>query len=461
MDSCESSSVLAKVVERGFCIGCGVCAAVCPSHRLDMQFNTFGEYIPVVRDGLSCSPNCQACLAVCPLSDGSPNEDDLGCELFAQTAEMKHVSPVGYYLDSLAGFSRVEGHRVNGASGGLVTWTLETLLESGAVDRAICVTSTPGQRPLFRPKVCSQPAEIRRCSGSCYYPVEFSRVLREVLTVEARYAIVTLPCVAKALRLAAKRNRALSRRIRYVLGLTCGQSKSAFFAEYACALAGGDPAGLKEVQFRVKDPQRSASDHGIQLTWAQDGTSKCTKTIFWGEGPGRAWSKRYFTPAACNYCDDVFAETADASFMDAWLPSYVSDSAGTSIVVIRHPALRSLFADGVRAGTLQADPISVDLAIESQRSAIRAKGETLRKRLHLAKRREEWVPSSRMLVQGRIPLKRLIGTWLELKGAHVSRVAFAQDKQAAAHMRVFRRRMRMWQSLEWMLSRCYRLAHRV
>lgn len=222
MDSCESSSVLTKVVERGYCIGCGVCVAICPSQTLDMQFNTFGEYIPVVRDGASCSPNCQACLAVCPFSDGSPNEDDLGRELFAQTAEMKHVSPAGYYLDSLAGFSRVEGHRANGASGRLVTWTLETLLESGAVDRAICVMPTPGQPPLFRPKVCSRPAEIRMCSGSCYYPVEFSRVLQEVLTVEARYAIVTLPCVAKALRLAAKRNRTLSHRIRYVLGLTCG-----------------------------------------------------------------------------------------------------------------------------------------------------------------------------------------------------------------------------------------------
>lgn len=212
--------------------------------------------------------------------------------------------------------------------------------------------------------------------------------------------------LAKALRLAAKRNRTLSHRICYVLGLTCGQSKSAFFAEYVCALAGGDPAGLKEVQFRGKDPQRLASDHGIRLTWAQDGMGKRTKTIFWGEGPGRAGAKRYFTPAACNYCDDVFAETADASFMDAWLPSYVSDSAGTSIVVIRHPALRLLFADGVRAGTLQADPISVDLVIESQHSAIRVKGETLRKRLYLAKCRKAWVPRSRMLVQGRIPLKK-------------------------------------------------------
>jgi coenzyme F420-reducing hydrogenase beta subunit len=374
---------------------------------------------------------------------------------------MKHVASAGYHLDCLVGFSRVEGHRANGASGGLVTWTLEMLLEKGVIDRAICVASTPGQPPLFRSKVCSRSVEIRECSGSSYYPVEFSRVLHEVLTVEARYAIVALPCVAKALRLAARKNKTLGDRICYVLGLTCGQSKSAFFTEYTCALAGGDPAGLEEVRFRIKDPQRSARDHGIQLTWTQDGVDRHTRTIFWEEGPGRAWSKRYFTPEACNYCDDVFAETADASFMDAWLPPYVSDSAGTSIVVIRHPILRSLFAEGVQAGTLQAAPISVDAAIESQRSARRAKGETLRKRLYLAKRRKERVPCCRTPVQGRMPLRKLVGTWLELKGTHASRVAFAEDMEAAARMRVFGKRMRLWRSLESVLSACHRLANLV
>ena len=117
MDPYESTSVLTEVVEPGFCIGCGVCAAVCPSRGLDMQFNAFGEYIPVARDNASCPPSCQVCMTVCPFSDGSANEDDLSRELFGQTPEMKHVASAGYHLDCLVGSSRIEGHRTNGASG--------------------------------------------------------------------------------------------------------------------------------------------------------------------------------------------------------------------------------------------------------------------------------------------------------------------------------------------------------
>lgn len=33
-------------------------------------------------------------------------------------------------------------------------------------------------------------------------------------------------------------------------------------------------------------------------------------------------------PRACNYCDDVFAECADVTCMDAWLPEYSQDHRG-------------------------------------------------------------------------------------------------------------------------------------
>ena len=36
---------------------------------------------------------------------------------------------------------------------------------------------------------------------------------------------------------------------------------------------------------------------------------------------------------ACEFCDDVVGETADMSVGDAWLPGYVSDWRGTSVVV--------------------------------------------------------------------------------------------------------------------------------
>ena len=47
--------------------------------------------------------------------------------------------------------------------------------------------------------------------------------------------------------------------------------------------------------------------------------------------PYHLWHYQYFKHNACNFCDDVFGETADITFMDAWLPEYVRDYKGTSL----------------------------------------------------------------------------------------------------------------------------------
>ncbi len=447
--------VLAEVVERAYCAGCGVCAAVCPSERLSMQFNSFGEYVPVAGTENSCGSHCRACLSVCPFSASLPKEDEIGRERFAGTAGIRHDPCVGYYLDSFAGSSHIHDHWVNGASGGLTTWMLETLFQMDEIDGAVCVTPTPGEPTLFRAAVCRGPEEVRRCSKSCYYPIEFSRVLREVLTVDGRYAVVALPCVAKALRMAAGQNGTLSHRVRYILGLICGQTRSVFFSEYLCALAGGDPAQTKAIQFRIKDSHRPASDHGIRIEWGKGEQASETRLLSWSEGPGRVWSQGYFTLNACRYCDDVFAELADASFMDAWLPQYVSDPRGTSLVVVRHPTLRSVLEAGVRTGVIGLHPVSVEAVAASQRRAIRVKRSDLAVRLYLAQWAHRWTPPKRVTTGRRPPIHEMLRVWLDVQSGQASRVAFAEQKRVGWSAEGFTRRMRVWRVLGLILQRAH------
>ena len=68
------------------------------------------------------------------------------------------------------------------------------------------------------------------------------------------------------------------------------------------------------------------------------------------------WAFGAFQPAACNSCDDVFAETADVVFGDAWLPQYTDDWRGTNVVVTRSPEADRILADGVRDGTSSSSP---------------------------------------------------------------------------------------------------------
>jgi len=104
------------------------------------------------------------------------------------------------------------------------------------------------------------------------------------------------------------------------------------------------------------------------------------RRIFWNEGNAEAWTNRWFTPEACNYCDDVFAECADVTCMDAWLPEYSRDSRGTNLVLVRSPAVREVLE---RGQGISLDPIPLDRVVQSQAGVVAVKREHLAYRLYL------------------------------------------------------------------------------
>ena len=388
-------NVCDQVVKSDLCIGCGLCAAVCPRDHLRMAFDSQGQYGPLATSA-PCAESCRLCLGICPFSDEGEDEDALAAELYAGDAEIKHKRATGYYRHSYVGFSQVDGQRAHGSSGGLATWLLDTLLDEGCIDYALCVTPVSGEGRLFGYTMCSSATEVRACGRSCYYPVEASRVIRQVLEREGRYAITALPCVAKAIRRAQQRLPKLRERIRYVVGLVCGQGKSAFFCEYACALGGGDPHGLQGVTFRIKDTTRPASDFGMRFLCSTDSGHRHEGVVFWKGHLGRVWGDRCFTPNACNFCDDVYAECADVTFMDAWLSRYSRDPAGHSLVLVRDRTLDDRFRRELdRPDALSLAPIPIGDVIKSQLGVIRAKRSDLGRRLAWARAAGKPVPRKR------------------------------------------------------------------
>jgi coenzyme F420 hydrogenase subunit beta len=388
-------NVCELVVPNDLCIGCGVCAGICPVNVLTMRFDEFGAYVPVEEEE-GCLPKCDLCLRACPFTDQEDDEDTLAQVAFGQTAEIQHTPELGYYLDTYIGYSRVDGHRENGASGGLATWFLETLLTRDMVDKVICVTPYPGNpQRLFRFAVLDSVEAVRKASRSCYYPVEMSEVIRHVLSHDGRYAITGLPCFLKGLRLAMRKNRRLRHRIIAMGGLVCGQTKTRFFVEYLCALCGGDPADLVEVQFRLKDSDRSAKDYAHRFIW-KNHEQLISRKIYWSEGIQKVWTHDYFKPNACNFCDDVFAETADVVFMDAWLPQYSQDPRGHSLVINRREDFKPIWDDVASSNEISLQPIAADLVIRSQSGQLHHKRELLSYRLFRAKRAERRVPRKRV-----------------------------------------------------------------
>jgi len=208
---------------------------------------------------------------------------------------------------------------------------------------------------------------------------------------DVRYAVIGLPCVLKGLHLAMEIKPRLRRRIVYTLGLICGHLPNRFYTEYLAHLSGVGVDKLAAVQYRAKEKTVCAGNFKFQAI-SKDGSSGVDIPFLkisdiWGDG--------YFQVNACNYCDDIFSELADASFMDAWLPEYEHDPRGHSLIVVRHHALLPILHEGTSAGACCLQLLPISRITDSQPGVIENKRELLGARLFAARLRGEKVPDKR------------------------------------------------------------------
>ncbi len=384
--------------DKRLCIGCGVCAGVCPRGKIEIAFGDDGCY-RAIRAEQACSESCGLCERVCPFFFTGHDEDSIGKALYGDQPGVRHSLECGYYSSCSSGYCSDVEQRLNSASGGLASAFLKRLLADGVVDKAVCVTRCPGSTPLFRYSIIDKVSDLGKAAKSAYYPVELSAILREVTRSDAKYALVCLPCVAKALRLAQMQVPVLREKIAVIVGLVCGHGVSSQFAEFAGELAGAPNGAISEVVFRTKTPSLPASELGTLVRWrsADDGAEEAT--VYWSSGLGEAWSGHWFTPEACLYCDDVFAECADVVFMDAWLPEFANDYRGTSLLVVRSQLARSVFEAAANAGEIALRDCEMGRVIESQEEVIAFKREGMAHRLWRASRGGLSVPEKRVVAR--------------------------------------------------------------
>lgn len=367
-------NVCTSIVAKDLCIGCGVCAGTCPAGNLKMGWNSFGQLVPA--DQEKCLPNCRRCLDVCPFHDHEENEDTLAATQFGSIEGIQHTPETGYYLGAFVGHAN-GGYRDSGASGGLASWFLSSLLEQDLADYVICVGANPDPNRLFTYQVYDNPEDVRRAAKSKYYPVEISEAVTRILQRDGRYAIVGLPCTLKALRLAANAVPRLKARIVCLSGLVCGQNKTRSYTDYLIAKAGANKSQVTAVDFRGK---RAAPPAQLifRVSEGKDGT---TRELGWAEACRDVWVSGMFTPRSCLFCDDIFAETADIAFMDAWLPEY---KANTSIALVRSRSALKVILAARNDGAVSLQPIAIDRVIASQAGVIEEKRMLLSYRLAIA-----------------------------------------------------------------------------
>lgn len=372
--------------EATYCIGCGACAYLDPAFRIVRNEDGCNQALFLSAGEKHDDSVSKVCPFACAI-----NEDLIGMELFADQKGIHHDQNLGYWLNAYIGYVSEDGWRSRGGSGGMVSWMAAKMLEDGLVDAVVHVKDGPDPERMYTYQISHTVKELEEGAKSKYYPIEMSDALTFIREHEGRYLFIGIPCFVKAVRLLCREDRILSDRIKYCLGLVCGHLKSDFFEKSEAWEAGVPLADIKRVDFRHKTHGSPASDYAIEVL-RNDGGSPVVKRT--AELSTTNWGLGYFKYNACDYCDDVLAETADIAFGDAWLPEYVGDEEGCNVIVVRNQELQALLERHKKELVLH-DSDSAEV-YRSQAAGFRHRRQGLSYRLYVHKQRGEWTPTKRV-----------------------------------------------------------------
>jgi coenzyme F420 hydrogenase subunit beta len=386
---------LERIIKNGYGVKSGVYSLIDP--RIEMKIDERGEYQPVF-SGLETEVTYENLLKVDMMSDYSPDEDQIAQQLFSRVKGIKRDPIIGYYSGLFIGHVAENDFRKNGSSGGITSWILVELLKQKKIDGVIHVQEVnPGKNNgiLFKYVISRSEKDIKKGAKSRYYPMEMSEVLKIVKSRPGKYAIVGIPEFIMELRLLALVNEVIRDRIKYTIGLICGHQKTANYAEALAWQQGIEPGNLKRINFRVKQPQSTASNYLHKMTGIIDGKKvhimRGNSQLFAGY-----WPFGFFKSKFSDFSDNVFNEVADVVLGDAWLSEYESDGMGNNVVIIRNDEIGKLITSGVTRSALMLNDARKDQIINSQLGLVHHARDELPFRLFSEKIKLKWVPKKRV-----------------------------------------------------------------
>ncbi len=377
-NSIKYDFTITDVLKREMCIGCGACNIITDG-KVKIERNSYGIFEANLNDIENLNEkDFNLANSVCPFSNKalSENQLDVPNEIYKS---LPYNENIGRYDAIFTAKKQNEEELLKSSSGGMTSWLIQKLFKENKIDAVIHV-GKGNNDTLFEYKISYSLQEAERSKKSAYYSISLNDVLKKVKEKNnLKYAIVGLPCMIKATRLLAEKDINIKNSIFYYLGLVCGHLKSSFFAEANAWQCGVHPEDLNSVDFRVKNKSNPASRYdfsAISKATAKTFTKKNSSLV------GGSWGYGGFQPNACNYCDDVFSETADIVFADAWLNEYTQDWSGTNLVISRNQELSSFFNNGLEKNEIKVKNVTIKDAIKSQAGGLRHRKDGLKIRLY-------------------------------------------------------------------------------
>lgn len=353
---------LTDVTDWRLCVGCGLCAYVCPEKKVRLV-NIVNEGIRPVVEADGCSIDCD-CVRACPVvaSDFSSSSED--------NSFTRKWGPV---LEIWEGYACDPEIRFKGSSGGALTAIGAYCLERLGMAGVLHIGQDPEDPVSNRTFLSGTREDLLERAGSRYAPASVCDRLDLVENASSSCVVIGRPVEMAALRNAEKIRPRLASRVGLALSFFCAESPA---TEGTLALLnkhGVHRSDLKELRYRG-------------LGWPGNFTG-----IVEGESSPRfkvpyrqAWAfLQAYRPWSVHMWPDNTGELADISCGDPWYEQPDGKNPGFSLVVVRTEQGRAILHGAIRDGYLSLKPAERWKLEKSQGGLIQKKGSVWGRRLAL------------------------------------------------------------------------------
>ncbi|MCK5508624.1 MAG: Coenzyme F420 hydrogenase/dehydrogenase, beta subunit C-terminal domain [Desulfobacterales bacterium] len=287
---------IAKVINKHYCLGCGLCVSDVGNGKLKMVEKEDGFIVPVPQNGFD--GEISALHKYCP-----------GVTIKLNRPLRSHKEKLyGPFLDLKVAHANDQTIRFRGASGGCLTAILCALIDYKKVD-GVLQTGASDEFPTKTESFFSKSVEeIISNAGSRYAPASLLHNFKQIIKENNRIAIVGKPCDIAGVRQFLDIHPEYSKKIYCTLSFMCmGLPSQNATARLIHNLGIEDANQVKELKYRGAGWPGKAS-----VITKQDESYSCSYDDSWGKVLGRDLLFR------CKICPDGWGSFADISSGDAW-----------------------------------------------------------------------------------------------------------------------------------------------